>query len=68
VPRMICDRCAQVIGVYEPMVVVVDGHPHETSRAAQPAAGHDADERFHLGCYERAEAGAAAEATASCSR
>jgi hypothetical protein len=49
--RLICDHCADAIGVYEPLVVVIGGEVHETSRAAEPAIGSEAAERYHLTCY-----------------
>lgn len=56
-----CPHCAEVIGVYEPMVIVDStGAVRETSRAAEPALGAQAVERYHLACYRaRAEATAA---------
>jgi hypothetical protein len=49
--RLICDRCAEVIGVYEPLVVVLDGDARETSRAAEPTVGTEPAERYHRTCY-----------------
>jgi hypothetical protein len=44
-----CRHCEDVIGVYEPMIVLHDGHARETSRAAE------GDDSLHLGaCYHRA--------------
>lgn len=58
-PKVRCDHCADVIGVYEPMVAVFEGEARETSRAAEPAIGAQAAERYHRSCYlERFEADA----------
>jgi hypothetical protein len=46
-----CDHCAEVIGVYEPVVVVTDGEVHETSRAAEPTIGSEQGARYHRTCY-----------------
>lgn len=48
-----CQQCADVIGVYEPMVLVLDGQAHETSRAAikDRIVGEQA-RRYHRECYE----------------
>jgi hypothetical protein len=50
-PRLKCDHCADVIGVYEPMVVVRNGEVRETSRAAEPAIDAGTGERYHRACY-----------------
>ncbi len=58
--RLICHHCTEVIGVYEPVVVVIDGEVRETSRAAEPTIGTDAAECYHRACYlERSNAAAA---------
>jgi len=50
----LCERCGDVIGVYEPMIRVVDGSPVRTSRAAQDAARENGDgPAFHADCYDR---------------
>jgi hypothetical protein len=48
-----CHRCSKPIGVYEPMVALIQGRPHETSLAA--AAHPDAllgEDCFHRGCFQ----------------
>jgi hypothetical protein len=50
-PRLICDHCADVIGVYEPVVVVSDCEVRNTSRAAEPALGLEHGELYHRACY-----------------
>lgn len=47
-----CASCGQVIGVYEPLVHVVDGVAHKTSRAADPHLAHrQADAFYHGACH-----------------
>lgn len=48
-----CKHCGEVIGVYEPLVRLLDGRVHETSRALGPS--HQAGEHYHRACYERLE-------------
>jgi hypothetical protein len=48
-----CKDCGEVIGVYEPLVTLVDGHPREISQAADPHVGSHTDECFHRACFER---------------
>lgn len=50
-PRLTCDHCAEVIGVYEPVVLVIDGAARETSRAAEPTIGSEPRECYHQACY-----------------
>jgi hypothetical protein len=45
-----CDECGDVIGVYEPMVLVAEGTASETSRAAHPGMG-ESGEHYHRACY-----------------
>jgi hypothetical protein len=53
-----CDECGDVIGVYEPLVLVADDGARETSRAACPDVA-DSGEHYHRACYvERVGAGA----------
>ncbi len=49
-----CDQCGDVVGVYEPLVLVVDGQALETSQAAEPSAAEHATERFHRACTRNA--------------
>ncbi len=48
-----CSRCGTVLGVYEPLVCVVDGRVRRTSRAADPALIRRAEACYHAACYER---------------
>ena len=50
-PRVKCDHCDDWIGVYEPMVVMVDGEPHEASLAPQPWHRAEQVQRYHGACY-----------------
>ena len=48
-----CARCGEVIGVYEPLVHVIDGVAHKTSRAAEPQLTQGrADGFYHLACRD----------------
>lgn len=46
-----CDRCREMIGVYEPAVFVVGGDARETSTAASPELAVRASERYHRPCH-----------------
>jgi hypothetical protein len=52
-----CRHCEDVIGVYEPMIVLCDGRARGTSRAAEPSVGDDAGECYHRACYVHADGG-----------
>jgi hypothetical protein len=50
---LLCADCGQVIGVYEPLVHVIAGIAHKTSRAADPhLARSQADACYHLACRD----------------
>jgi hypothetical protein len=49
--RTTCDHCAEVIGVYEPVVLVIDGKARVTSQAAEPTISSVPGERYHHACY-----------------
>jgi hypothetical protein len=51
-----CRRCGDVIGAYEPMVVLADGLARSTSRAAEPKGERLIGECYHAACYEQAHA------------
>jgi hypothetical protein len=51
--RLRCHDCREVIGVYEPLVVLVDGRARETSRALEPDTGDQAGAYYHRACYQR---------------
>jgi len=49
----LCAACGQVIGVYEPLVHVIDGVAHKTSRAAEPQlVQNQVDALYHLACRD----------------
>jgi hypothetical protein len=47
-----CARCGEVIGVYEPLAVVVDAIGRITSIAAEPGVAPASGELFHRACFE----------------
>jgi hypothetical protein len=49
--RLVCDRCHGVIGVYEPLVTIVDGEPCRTSLAADPDLTRNDGPSYHLKCF-----------------
>jgi len=46
-----CRRCGDVIGTYEPMIVLNDGAMHETSLAASPKLASEGAEHYHSACF-----------------
>jgi hypothetical protein len=46
-----CQTCGEVIGFYEPMIVLTDNGAHETSRAAHPSLQSSDGEHYHGSCY-----------------
>jgi hypothetical protein len=48
-----CDDCGEVIGAYEPMITLMEGHAMETSRVAEPRTASRGAECYHRGCFER---------------
>jgi hypothetical protein len=49
--RLRCRDCEDIIGAYEPMVVVTHHGPQETSLAADPALYETEHPCFHRACY-----------------
>ncbi len=49
--QVLCHLCRDVIGIYEPMITLFQGHPHETSQAAEPDGYVRASECYHRACY-----------------
>jgi len=49
-----CRHCEDVIGVYEPMIVLSDGQARNTSRAAEPDERGLGGECYHHACYTQA--------------
>jgi len=50
---LVCHACEEVIGVYEPLVRVLDGRASESSRALEPGACEHDGEHYHRACYEQ---------------
>ena len=50
-PRPLCAACRDVIGVYEPAVMVGEGGARATSRAAEPSLPFAGEDCYHLDCY-----------------
>jgi hypothetical protein len=46
-----CHHCDDVIGVYEPMVVLASGQLRNTSRAAEQDYEPSVGECYHRACY-----------------
>jgi len=52
-----CVHCEDVIGVYEPMIVLDNGQARATSKAAEQEGSRSlAGECYHAACYEQAPA------------
>jgi hypothetical protein len=51
-PRMVCQHCGDVIGVYEPLVLKTASGRHDTSLAADPGVFRRAGPGYHRACYE----------------
>lgn len=51
--RLVCAQCGDVIGVYEPMVVVGVQPQVETSVAADPALTDAGGQPYHAACFRR---------------
>jgi hypothetical protein len=49
-----CHHCEDVIGVYEPMIVLTDGQARSTSRAAEQGGRGLVGECYHHACYAEA--------------
>jgi hypothetical protein len=53
-----CDHCGQVIGVYEPAMILVEGIARQTSLAAEPSLASHPGRHYHRSCFAAAgEAG-----------
>jgi hypothetical protein len=49
-----CHHCGDVIGAYEPMIVLCGGEARRTSRSAEREAGAPTHECYHDACYTQA--------------
>jgi hypothetical protein len=47
-----CDGCYDIIGTYEPLVVITSGRPHYTSYASEPELCVESESHFHRSCFE----------------
>ena len=50
-----CHHCGDVIGVYEPLITLVDGRAHETSRALEPDTAGLVGDCYHRACIATRE-------------
>jgi hypothetical protein len=46
-----CRRCGDVIGVYEPMIVIADGQARKTARAAEKESVSPDGKCYHDACH-----------------
>ena len=46
-----CVHCGDVIGAYEPMILVEDGKPRKTSASAEQDGDPHSGECYHAACY-----------------
>jgi hypothetical protein len=60
--RLCCRQCGDVIGVYEPLVVVEQEGPRLTALAAEPGQFPVGAACFHAACHERMSADSASSA------
>jgi hypothetical protein len=51
-----CAHCGEIIGMYEPVIVVQAGEVHETSRAAELGLTPVARWHYHRQCHEALQA------------
>ena len=51
IERFVCERCGDVIGVYEPLVVGDGRSIRTTSRAAEPQLRAGLGAHYHHACY-----------------
>jgi hypothetical protein len=46
-------HCGDVIGAYEPMILVVDGEPRKTSASVEQGRDRHTGEGYHAACYPK---------------
>ncbi len=56
-----CKRCDDVIGVYEPMIVLDEGHARATARAAELDGTKLDGELYHPACWAQLTASSTAQ-------
>ncbi len=49
--KLHCVRCGEVIGAYEPLIVVIDGEAHQTSKDLARQRDCQLEECYHHDCY-----------------
>jgi hypothetical protein len=47
----LCPHCGEIIGVYEPLIVMAEFAQHETSITAEPHLFPTDDDCYHRRCY-----------------
>jgi hypothetical protein len=52
-----CGVCGDVIGVYEPLVCVLEESVRHTSRAAEPLHRRPGERLYHRACYASLDQG-----------
>jgi hypothetical protein len=52
--KLHCASCGDVIGAYEPLIVLLDGLARDTSKAAETDDGGPLGECYHRACYTQA--------------
>jgi hypothetical protein len=50
-----CAHCGDVIGIYEPLIVVEEQGARQTSRAAEPELPGGPGNHYHRACYPAGE-------------
>ena len=49
--QLLCHKCNEVIGVYEPLIMLLDGQVVETSRANTDGTRHQRGISYHGSCF-----------------
>lgn len=49
--KLCCAHCGEVIGAYEPLVALLEGQAHGTSKIAETNNGGPVGECYHRACY-----------------
>lgn len=64
VDRWRCASCDEIIGVYEPMVILLPSGSRTTSRAAERDLADVPEARFHQACFDSAHGAGTRESRA----
>ena len=51
--QLLCHECNEVIGVYEPLIMMLDGQIVETSRAGMDCTHSQHTASYHRSCFAR---------------